>query len=132
MVAICYRLLGWRRRVMGRAMASKALCQRSARSHESLPNHHGPPQSRISSCRLPVSRFASFWGLFPTGGNPVHADVTYERMKGVEEEDDSGEKLQKQTEESIDRIRWEFERLAAWIIAHRGLRERGNRDADED
>ena len=53
-------------------------------------------------------------------------------MKRGETEDELSEELGKQAQESIDRIRWEFERLAEWIIEHRAPRERGSRDEGED
>jgi len=46
-------------------------------------------------------------------------------MKGVEISQRTTEKLERETRESIERIRRDFERLAAWILAHRLPRQRG-------
>jgi hypothetical protein len=40
-------------------------------------------------------------------------------MDSVERTEESAEQLRKEAEESIERVRWDFERLAEWIIAHR-------------
>jgi hypothetical protein len=52
-------------------------------------------------------------------------------MERAERGEQSAEQLRKEAEESIDRIRWEFERLAEWILAHRVPKERGNQMGDE-
>jgi hypothetical protein len=46
-------------------------------------------------------------------------------MKGVEISQRTTEKLERETRESIERIRRDFERLAAWILTHRLARQRG-------